>query len=120
MIAQSFGFFRSLTVPANLDNLTAAARAYGVTGGADNLEITMLERATEGDRQQRQDTLDMYRQVARDAGISPRIAVAAVRSAVDRAQATWGQLLDDMNAPAAVACAIRERLKTLPLANSYK
>jgi serine/threonine-protein kinase HipA len=83
----------------------------GFAGYATNIAI---------DRQQRQETLDMYRQVARDAGISPRIAVAAVRSAVDRAQATWGQLLDDMNAPAAVACAIRERLKTLPLANSYK
>lgn len=35
-------------VPANLDNLTAAARAYGVTGGADNLEISVPERAAEG------------------------------------------------------------------------
>lgn len=35
-------------VPANLDNLTAAARAYGVTGGADNLDITVPEQAAEG------------------------------------------------------------------------
>jgi serine/threonine-protein kinase HipA len=35
-------------VPANLDNLTAAARAYGVTGGADNLEISVPEQAAEG------------------------------------------------------------------------
>lgn len=35
-------------VPANLDNLTAAARAYGVTGGADNLEIGVPEQAAEG------------------------------------------------------------------------
>lgn len=35
-------------VPANLDNLTAAARAYGVTGGADNLEISVPEKAAEG------------------------------------------------------------------------
>ena len=35
-------------VPANLDNLTAAARAYGVTGGADNLEISVPEEAAEG------------------------------------------------------------------------
>lgn len=35
-------------LPANLDNLTAAARAYGVTGGADNLEIGVPEEAAEG------------------------------------------------------------------------
>lgn len=35
-------------VPANLDNLTAAARAYGVTGGADNLDIGVPEQAAEG------------------------------------------------------------------------
>jgi serine/threonine-protein kinase HipA len=35
-------------IPANLDNLTAAARAYGVTGGADNLEISVPEQAVAG------------------------------------------------------------------------
>lgn len=35
-------------VPADLDHLTAAARAYGVTGGADNLEISVPEQAAEG------------------------------------------------------------------------
>lgn len=35
-------------VPARLENLTAVARAYGVTGGADNLEITVPEQAAEG------------------------------------------------------------------------
>jgi hypothetical protein len=35
-------------VPANLDNLPAAVRAYGVTGGADNLEISMPEQPAEG------------------------------------------------------------------------
>jgi serine/threonine-protein kinase HipA len=35
-------------VPANIDHLTAAARAYGVTGGADNLEISVPEQAAEG------------------------------------------------------------------------
>ncbi|SNT35763.1 serine/threonine-protein kinase HipA [Noviherbaspirillum humi] len=34
--------------PANLDRLTAAARAFGVTGGADNLEIGVPEAAAEG------------------------------------------------------------------------
>jgi len=37
-----------VVVPANLDNLTPAARAYGVTGGTENLEITVPERAAEG------------------------------------------------------------------------
>lgn len=35
-------------MPANIDQLTAAARAYGVTGGADNLEIGVPEQAAEG------------------------------------------------------------------------
>lgn len=35
-------------LPANLDKLTAAARAFGVTGGADNLEIGVPEQAAEG------------------------------------------------------------------------
>lgn len=35
-------------VPANLDNLTPAARAYGVTGGIDHLEISVPEQAVEG------------------------------------------------------------------------
>lgn len=35
-------------IPANLDKLTEAARAYGVTGGADNLEIAVPEAAAEG------------------------------------------------------------------------
>ena len=35
-------------VPANLDTLPEYARTYGVTGGADNLEIAVVEDATEG------------------------------------------------------------------------
>lgn len=34
--------------PAELDKLTATARAFGVTGGADNLEIGVPEQAAEG------------------------------------------------------------------------
>jgi serine/threonine-protein kinase HipA len=37
-----------VVVPANLDNLTQAARAYGVTGGGDNLESCVPEAAAEG------------------------------------------------------------------------
>lgn len=35
-------------LPAVLENLTEAARAYGVTGGADNLEIVVPEAAAQG------------------------------------------------------------------------
>lgn len=35
-------------LPARLEALTEAARAYGVTGGADNLEISVPEAAVEG------------------------------------------------------------------------
>jgi len=34
--------------PANLEKLTAAARAYGVKGGAENLDISVPEQAVEG------------------------------------------------------------------------
>lgn len=80
----------------------------GFAGYATNVAIDQL---------QRQETLDTYRQVAIDAGISPRIAVAAVRAAVDQAQATWAKALDDLEAPAALADVVRKRLQELPLAN---
>jgi serine/threonine-protein kinase HipA len=35
-------------IPADLDRLTPAARAWGVTGGADNLEISVPESAAQG------------------------------------------------------------------------
>jgi serine/threonine-protein kinase HipA len=35
-------------IPADLGKLTEAARAYGVTGGSDNLEISVPEAAAEG------------------------------------------------------------------------
>ncbi|MBI3713967.1 MAG: HipA domain-containing protein, partial [Burkholderiales bacterium] len=35
-------------IPANIDHLTASARAIGVTGGSDNLEICVPEAAAEG------------------------------------------------------------------------
>jgi serine/threonine-protein kinase HipA len=37
-----------VVVPANLDKLTQSARAFGVTGGADNLESCVPEAAAEG------------------------------------------------------------------------
>lgn len=52
-------------IPANIDNLTEAARAYGVTGGADNLEICVPEKATEG--------------AASLSGVQDKIALSSVR-----------------------------------------
>lgn len=89
-------------------DIVCVAALPNFTGYATNIAIDQL---------QRKETLETYKQVALDAGISPRIAVAAVRSAVDQAQATWAQALADLNAPAAVAAVVVERLRTLPLAN---
>ena len=83
----------------------------GFAGYATNVAI---------DKLQREETIDTYRQMALDAGISPKIAVAAVKSAVEQAQATWGPLLDELNAPVPVASVVRERLRTLPLANAWR
>jgi serine/threonine-protein kinase HipA len=68
------------------------------------------------DERQRGETLDSYRAVAREAGIAGRVALAAVRAAVEQAQDLWPNALRDMNAPPAVADEIHMRLKTLPLA----
>jgi serine/threonine-protein kinase HipA len=53
-------------IPANLDKLTAAARTYGVTGGADNLEIYVPEEAAEG--------------AASLSGVQDKIALSHVRN----------------------------------------
>lgn len=68
------------------------------------------------DRRQRTETLESYREFARAAKLAERVAIAAVRSAVESAQETWPKALDDMKAPAAVATVVRQRLATLPLA----
>lgn len=68
------------------------------------------------DKRQRAETLDSYRAIAKAARIAERIALAAVRAAVEQAQESWPAALKDANAPPAVADEIRLRLRTLPLA----
>lgn len=69
------------------------------------------------EKRQRAETLNTYKEIARAAKLADRIVVAAVRSAVDRAQALWPKALEEVDAPAAVAEEILGRLKNLPLAN---
>jgi serine/threonine-protein kinase HipA len=69
---------------------------------------------------QRHETLDTYSAMARQAGISPRIARAAVMQTVARAQELWPRALQQLEAPQAVRDEIMSRLKTLPLAGVAK
>lgn len=67
------------------------------------------------DRLQREETLDTYAAVAKRAGISERIARAAVRQTVNLAKESWPAALKEMDVPEAVRRVILERLVTLPL-----
>jgi serine/threonine-protein kinase HipA len=68
------------------------------------------------DRYQRRETVDDYLAVARSAGISERIARAAVRQTVKLARELWPDALASLNVPAAVRTEVLDRLATLPLA----
>lgn len=68
------------------------------------------------DKYQRNETVDDYIAVAKSAGISERIAKAAVKQTVNLAKASWPDALARLNAPAAVRIEILDRLATLPLA----
>jgi serine/threonine-protein kinase HipA len=68
------------------------------------------------DKYQRQETLADYMEVARAAGISERIAKAAVKQTVSLAKERWPKALDELRAPDAVRAEILNRLDTLPLA----
>lgn len=70
------------------------------------------------DGAQRSQTIDSFRRVAKAAGVAERIAVAAVKSAVAAAHATWPKLLDEHPTPPAMKAAVLERLASLPLAKS--
>ncbi|QKY11981.1 type II toxin-antitoxin system HipA family toxin [Janthinobacterium lividum] len=72
------------------------------------------------DQLQRQETLDTYATIAKRAGISERIAKAAVTQTVTRAKDLWPKALQDMDVPDAVRCEIQHRLNTLPLAGGVK
>lgn len=69
------------------------------------------------DRVQRAQTLDDYRAFAREAGVSERVAVAAVRAAVRAAHAQWPALLDELPVPPGMKGVVLERLANLPLAS---
>lgn len=68
------------------------------------------------DAMQRKQTLDDFKAMARAAGVSERIAVSAVRTAVQAAQDQWPTLLQSLPAPDAMKCIVLQRLQTLPLA----
>lgn len=72
------------------------------------------------DAMQRQETIATYRDIARQAGVSEKIAVAAVKSAVEQAQEHWPRMLQELPAPARVRDEVLERLRTLPLARLQK
>ena len=68
------------------------------------------------DKYQRKETVDDYIAVAKSAGISERIAKAAVKQTVNLAKELWPDALTKLNAPTAVRTEILDRLATLPLA----
>ena len=68
------------------------------------------------DQYQRRETMDDYVAVASSAGISGRIAKAAVKQTVALARELWPRALVDLKAPEAVRAEILGRLETLPLA----
>jgi hypothetical protein len=72
------------------------------------------------DKLQRQETLDTYAAIATQAGISERIAKAAVTQTVSLAKDLWPKALRDMDVPDAVRLEIEDRLNTLPLAGGAK
>ncbi|MEB0118738.1 HipA domain-containing protein [Undibacterium sp. RTI2.2] len=69
------------------------------------------------DKLQRQQTIDTYKQIAKEANISERIAIRAVKDAVEMAQDSWPDRMKVLNTPSDIQKIIRARLKTLPLAN---
>jgi serine/threonine-protein kinase HipA len=77
-------------------------------GFATNVAIDKLQQAQ---------TIDTYKKVAKDADVSERIAVRAVRDAVEMAQDTWPERMVELNTPPSIQTIILNRLETLPLAN---
>jgi serine/threonine-protein kinase HipA len=69
------------------------------------------------DKLQREQTLDTYRALARAHDLPERIVRSAVRDTVALARATWPKLLSSLQAPPKLRQVVRERMKTLPLAN---
>jgi len=92
-------------------DIVCVAALPGFRGFATNVAI---------DRLQRQETLATYAAIARQAGISARIARAAVMQTVARARELWPRALKEMDVPPAVRAEIEDRLRTLPLANGAR
>jgi len=88
-------------------DIVCVAALPGFQGFATNVAI---------DKLQRQETLDTYATIARQAGISERIAKAAVAHTVMLARDLWPSAMLKMDVPDAVRAAIEIRLRTLPLA----
>lgn len=89
--------------------IVCVAALPGFRGFGNNVAI---------DKLQRQETLDTYAAVARQAGISQRIAKSAVIQTVSRAKDLWPPALREMDVPHAVRYEIEDRLRTLPLAGA--
>jgi serine/threonine-protein kinase HipA len=67
---------------------------------------------------QRQETVAIYTNIARQAGMSERSAKAAVTHTVARAKDLWPRALQEIDMPDAVPREIEVRLNTLPLAGA--
>lgn len=92
-------------------DIVCVAALPGFRGFGNNVAI---------DKLQRQETLHTYADVARQAGISQRIAKSAVIQTVSRAKDLWPTALREMDVPHAVRYEIEDRLRTLPLAGAAK
>ncbi|CAG9167670.1 type II toxin-antitoxin system HipA family toxin [Cupriavidus pampae] len=69
-----------VVVPADIDTLPEYVRTYGVTGGADNLEIAVVEGATEG--------------AASVSGVQNKLALSTVRRGERYTLPTHGKVSD--------------------------
>ena len=93
-------------LPADLDKITATARAFGVTGGSDKLEIGVPEGAAEG--------------AASLSGVQDKLALSSAQNGQRYCMPVKGTLSDLVAklpvVPAAVRTEVLDRLATLPLA----
>lgn len=91
-------------------DIVCTAALPGYKGFSKNVAI---------DRAQQSETLETYITLATKAGLAGRIAKAAVRFAVGKAQETWLKAMSDMEVPDMVRQTIEHRLAALPLAKVW-
>ena len=111
---KNFSFlYRNGTLPelSPAYDIVSVAALPGFAAFGQNVAIDTL---------QRRQTLETYREFAREARIAERVALAAVKDAVTMAQERWPALLESLPTPAAMKAEVRERLQTLPLARLAK